>query len=193
MSDELDGGWGDVSEPPRNVNTETGEIGEIPVELDDAEDLVARIIGNPHALDSLKKALGMDKPKPDKLKVFATLEEFMDEYLLRTFRKHLTGSNLAWCEQWPEHPEARMALDALWDRWEEDRRSPGGVAHWLMYYGWPFMDRLTTQTTSPFNGCKHTTAHQEAGHHGDHMEVLPTAVFEEGLFPVHPTKANPNP
>lgn len=193
MSDELDGGWGDVSEPPRNVNTETGEIGEIPVEQDDAEELVARVIGNKYALDSLKKALGLDEPKPDKLKVFATLDEFMDEYLLRTFRKHLVSTRLAWCEQWWEHPEARMALDALWDRWEEDRRSPGGVAHWLMYYGWPFMDRLTTPETSPFDGCKHTNAHQDAEHHGDHMEVLPTGIPDDGLFQVHPTKANPNP
>lgn len=193
MADQLDGGWGDVSEgkPPSNVNTRTGEILELDVEDGDA--LVAQIIANPQALDALKKALGLDEPKPDKLKVFATLDEFMDEYLLRTFRKHLISTRLAWCEQWWRHPEAQMALDALWERWEEDRRSPGGVAHWLAYYGWPFMDRLTTPETSPFEGCKHTHPHQKASHDHEYQQVLPTGIPGDDVFTVHPTKANPNP
>lgn len=194
MADELDGGWGDLSDPaPANVDTGTGEIHE-DIDNTDPELLVAQIVGSPEALALLKDALGLGAEKPDKLRVFATLEEFMDEYFLRTFRKNLEAeSRLSWCEQWERHPEAHAAFDALWERWEEDRRSAGGVAHWFQYYAWPFLDRLTTPDTSPFAGCKHTSEHTTSEHNGDHQQVLPTAVSPDGVFPVYPTKANPNP
>lgn len=194
MTDHLDGGWGDVSEDaPPGVDPATGEI------TGDPEHLVAAITATPRALDSLKKALGIEEEKADNRRTFASLDEFVEKWVVRTFRYHLESSHTTWCDQWWEHPLAQVILDAMWEAWEVSRRNAAGNASFLAHYGLPFMDRLTTPETSPFAGCKHTVLNPDGDvlqapvHDPHHQQRLPVGIPEEGIFKVHPTKANPNP
>jgi hypothetical protein len=191
-SDHLPG-WGDPAPSPVETGDLDGILGSI-----NPQELVAVIAADPEALAALAAAITGETP-PDTLCVFATAAEFVQEYLTRVFRKHLSSKTVKWCEQWWEHVEARSAIEALWDRWEVDRRGAGGTAHWFQYYGWPFMDRLTHPDTSPFDGCLHTVLDaqgnvtQKAIHHPEKQRRLPIALAPEDLFMPVPTKANPHP
>lgn len=185
-------GW----EDDLGADPATGEIPEeTPPPAGEAATLVQAIIANPEALALLKQALGIEeqeKDKNDELPVFAASSEFVEEFVVRVFRKHLTSSRMKWCEQWWEHPEARFAVDALWERWEVERRHRGGMAHWLTLYGWPIMDRLTNAETSPFDGCQHTTSEKDA-EHNPAQGRLPIGIPPDELFTRVPTKSNPHP
>jgi len=83
---------------------------------------------------------------------FASLPEFVDEFLLPVWRR-LPPS--AWCPKWWEHPEAVLRLEALWDAFESLRMQPGtGTATWIRDYLDPTMASLTTTETSPFGQCR---------------------------------------
>lgn len=186
MTDFLEG-WGELTDP------DTPPASSAPSA---ARAFVDAITSDEDALAVLAAAInGADSS--EKLYVFATLPEFLDEYLLAIFHKVLEDSALNWCEQWWRHREARAALTMLWDSWESHRRNPASMLDWLEHRAWPVMDRLTGPL-SPFDGCKHTIVHpdgrvmQEASHN-PRQRRLPVAAAPADLFAPRPTKANPNP
>lgn len=176
MSDFLEG-WGDLTPAPEAAGEPTGELSE----------LAAQLVADPESLALLKDAILGAEAKA-KLPVFASTAEFVEKYVTVTFRKRLKGSGLKWCEQWWRHPEARMALDAMHEDWENCRRE-GRMAHWLISVGWPIMDRLTGDL-SPFDGCQHEVEELRAVHNPSQGK-MPVGVAPEDLFPRSPTKANP--
>lgn len=83
---------------------------------------------------------------------FANLPEFVEEFLLRVWRREPTAG--CWCQRWWEHPEAVLRLEATWDAFELLRMEPGtGVSVWIRDHLDYHMGMLTTRATSPFKSC----------------------------------------
>ena len=49
---------------------------------------------------------------------FATLPEWIEQWLLPVYRRSVRGHERVWCPEWWRHPEAVARLDALWRAWE---------------------------------------------------------------------------
>ncbi|MGO9789744.1 MAG: DUF4913 domain-containing protein [Solirubrobacteraceae bacterium] len=88
--------------------------------------------------------------------VFATLEEWVEKWLLPVYRRSVDGHAMTWCREWWRHPEAYLRLDALWRAWEYLRKQPAtGMAVWLRDYCDPHMAVLLSES-GPFKGCEPT-------------------------------------
>lgn len=106
---------------------------------------------------------------------FASLPEFVSEFLVQIWRKELLAG--CWCDQWWEHPEAVLRLEAVWDAFEALRLEPGtGVSVWTRDHLDYHMRVLTTRETSPFYRCDLT----KQRHHTP--EAWPTANAPAGMF-----------
>ncbi|MGB7448006.1 MAG: DUF4913 domain-containing protein [Ornithinimicrobium sp.] len=106
---------------------------------------------------------------------FANLPEFVSEFLVQIWRKELLAG--CWCDQWWEHPEAVLRLEATWDAFEALRLEPGtGVSVWTRDHLDYHMRVLTTRETSPFYRCDLTK--------GRHFtpEPWPTKPAPAGMF-----------
>ena len=92
---------------------------------------VAELAGKVDALEAA--AAGGDIPEathPGKTsdedggRYFPNLPQFVNLWLLPTFRRPLSALGMGdwhWCPRWPEHPEAWLVFGALWDEWEANR------------------------------------------------------------------------
>ncbi|MGO9954775.1 MAG: DUF4913 domain-containing protein [Solirubrobacteraceae bacterium] len=86
--------------------------------------------------------------------VFATLEQWVEQWLLNVYRRSVDGHAMTWCAEWWRHPEAYLRLDALWRAWEYLRKQPAtGMAVWLRDYCDPHMAVLLSES-GPFKGCE---------------------------------------
>jgi hypothetical protein len=86
--------------------------------------------------------------------VFATLQEWVEKWLLPVYRRSVDGHAMTWCREWWRHPEAYLRLDALWRAWEYLRKQPAtGMAVWLRDYCDPHMAVLLSES-GPFKGCE---------------------------------------
>lgn len=86
--------------------------------------------------------------------VFASLEDFVRDYLLTVYRRKVSGQGMTWCGEWWRHPEAWIRLDALWRSWEYLRLDPAtGMSVWLRDHADPHMAILLS-ADGPFKGCK---------------------------------------
>ncbi|MGC1207873.1 MAG: DUF4913 domain-containing protein [Ornithinimicrobium sp.] len=114
-------------------------------------------------------------PPPGHETRFASLPEFVSEFLVQVWRKELLAG--CWCDQWWEHPEAVLRLEATWDAFEALRLEPGtGVSVWTRDHLDYHMRVLTSRETSPFYRCD-----IEKGRHVT-PEPWPTKQPPAGLF-----------
>jgi hypothetical protein len=85
--------------------------------------------------------------------VFHSLEAFVTGYLLRMYRRAVSGNDATWCREWWRHPEAIARLDALWRAWEYLRLDPAtGMSVWLRDHC-DFHMRVLLSGDGPFKGC----------------------------------------
>lgn len=72
-------------------------------------------------------------PKPPPRLYYATVDDFVREFLCPTFRRPVgPGSPLRWSARWWESAEAIIRLDAIWRAWETLRLDAGtGLSVWL--------------------------------------------------------------
>jgi hypothetical protein len=85
--------------------------------------------------------------------VFGSLEAFVTDYLLRMYRRSVSGNDTTWCREWWHHPEAIVRLDALWRAWEYLRLDPAtGMSVWLRDHC-DFHMRVLLSADGPFKGC----------------------------------------
>jgi len=109
-------------------------------------------------------ALNGQEPRPE----FASLWDFVSQWLLPTYRRISDHPNFAWCPQWWRHPEVVVRLDALWRSWEHLRLQPGtGMSVWLKDHLDHHMAVLLSQD-GPMHRCKPT------GHHERALEPIPS-------------------
>ena len=106
---------------------------------------------------------------------YAHLEDFVGDYLVRIYRRSLSGPSTAWCPEWWRHPEAYARLEALWRAWEHLRLDPAtGMSVWFRDHADHHMAVLLS-SDGPFKGC-------EGKGHGEHpLEPLPVATPPEAL------------
>jgi hypothetical protein len=76
--------------------------------------------------------------------VFASAEDWVDHYWSVVFVRAV-GGTVRWCNQWREHPEAVLRLEALWRSWETLRLDANlGIATWLTTFADPQISALTS-------------------------------------------------
>lgn len=182
-------GWGDIPDAPEPTPLANGDLDGITEALDPVA-LVGLIAGNPAAMAALAAALEPEGKK-DPLYRFATVDEWVQEYVLANWRYRLQGDRVLWCESWALHTQAATELDMLWHSWESHRRVPSSLAQWLVHLFHPTMDRLLSPDTSPFDGCTHSGNGRDAVHQPSQVQ-LPAQLFP-GVFPRYPTQADPDP
>lgn len=127
-------------------------------------------------VDSLEAALaGRHRPaaaRPSKAsdedgdRYFSDLLQFVNLWLLPTFRRPLSALGMAdwhWCPRWPEHAEASLVFGALWDEWETNRVEQLGMIEFTR----DVLEMLPTVCggDGPFKRCRMTCA-------GGGLEVL---------------------
>jgi uncharacterized protein DUF4913 len=72
---------------------------------------------------------------------FATLPEWIEQWLLPTYRRSVRGHERVWCPEWWRHPEAVARLDALWRAWEHLRLDAAtGLSVWFRDHADHHMD-----------------------------------------------------
>lgn len=59
---------------------------------------------------------------------FDDVEQWVDEWLLPTYRRHLSRHERVWCRRWREHPEVVHRLTGVWLAWEGSRGAD--VSRW---------------------------------------------------------------
>ena len=107
---------------------------------------------------------GQQPPQPE----FASLWDFVSQWLLPTYRRISDHPNFAWGPQWWRHPEVVVRLDALWRSWEHLRLEPGtGMSVWLKDHLDHHMAILLSQD-GPMHRCK------PSGHHDRPLEPIPS-------------------
>jgi len=108
---------------------------------------------------------------------YPTLELFVVDYLLKTYRRAVSSTNSAWCPEWWRHEEAIVRLEALWRSWEHLRRDAGlGTSVWLREHADHHMTVLLS-ANGPLKGC---TPKQ---HSARPLPRLPSTPAPLGLLP----------
>lgn len=83
-----------------------------------------------------------DGPEP----YFASAVDWAHAFLLPTFIRPIGGS-IRWCDQWADHPEAVLRLEAMWQAWEVLRLEGGlGMSVYLLHHLDPGLAALTSST-----------------------------------------------
>ncbi|MGI8411545.1 MAG: DUF4913 domain-containing protein [Solirubrobacteraceae bacterium] len=117
-----------------------------------------------------------DEPPPAAELYYATLEVFVDAYLLDVYRRPVSSTASTWCPQWWRHAEAIVRLEALWRSWEHLRLDPAtGMSVWLRDHADHHMAVLLS-SDGPFKGCT------EKNHAERPLRPLPSSPAPEGLF-----------
>ena len=126
--------------------------------------------------DAAARAAAGEKPSDPVVPEFASLDAFVEDYVLPNWRHRQTST--AWCATWWKHAEAISRLEALWEGFEVLRREPPpALATWWRDHLDPHMRALTDESGT-FAGCratKHEQVHQQ-------QDVWITERAPNGLF-----------
>lgn len=86
-----------------------------------------------------------DEPETPALR-FATLDDFVREFVCEVFRRNLSSSGPYWSARWWASPEAVLRLEAMWRCFEELRQDPNtGISVWLRDHADVQMSALMSQ------------------------------------------------
>lgn len=146
------GEWGDAEEPVDTIGDE--------LVLEDVPDQAP----DEHA----------DEPPPPR---YATLDEFVQEFLLEMLWTDVEVSSKTWCPQWWKHPAAIVRLEALHRSFEHLRLDPTtGISVWLRDHADYHMS-LLTDPNGLFKGCS-----IKKGHDAHRDRVIPSTPAPVDLF-----------
>ena len=108
---------------------------------------------------------------------YATLDEFVQEFLLEMLWIDVEVSSRTWCPKWWNHPAAIVRLEALHRSFEHLRLDPTtGISVWLRDHADYHMG-LLTDPNGPFKGCS-----IKKGHDDQRGRVIPFDPAPIGLF-----------
>ena len=115
-----------------------------------------------------------DEPPP---LYYATLDRFVEDYLVHVYARHVDGRTRTWCPRWWAHAEAVARLEALWRAWEHLRHEPAlGASTWWRDHADPHMAALTDPDHGPWKHCSPDKGHS------DRLQPLPAEACPAGLF-----------
>jgi len=81
---------------------------------------------------------------------YGSVDEFVREFLVKTYRRRIDGKGAVWAADWWRYPEAVCRLDALWQAWEVLRLDPAlGLSAWWKDHADHHMGVLLS-TSGPF-------------------------------------------
>ncbi|MDF1480337.1 DUF4913 domain-containing protein [Leifsonia sp. H3M29-4] len=107
---------------------------------------------------------------------FATLPDFVEQYLVLIYQRDLDIASNRWCTKWWYHAEAIARLEAMWRAWELLRLDPGeGGSNWWLSHADPHM-RVLLSENGPFRHCR-KGLHAEDGR----LSPLPVEVVPDDL------------
>lgn len=70
--------------------------------------------------------------EPKRELYYATLDQFVDQYLRHVYARQIDGQSRVWAAEWWRYPEACVRLSALWRAWEELRHDGAfGMSVWF--------------------------------------------------------------
>jgi len=108
---------------------------------------------------------------------YATLDEFVQEFLLEMLWTDVEVSSKTWCPEWWRHPAAIVRLEALHRSFEHLRLDPTtGISVWLRDHADYHMS-LLTDPNGLFKGCS-----TNRGHDAQRNRVIAAAPAPAGLF-----------
>lgn len=108
---------------------------------------------------------------------YPTLDAFVRDLLVETYRRDLKNPTRTWCAQWWRHGEAIARLEALWRSWEHLRLDPAtGISVWYRDHADHHMRILLDIDDGPFKGCTPDT------HSADRLQPLPHTDPPPGMF-----------
>jgi hypothetical protein len=126
--------------------------------------------------DADPETIGAGEHAPAPQRYYPTLDAFVHEYLIGTYRRNIDGRHRNWCPQWWCHVEAIARLEAMWRSFEHLRTDPAsGTSVWFINHADPHMAVLL-DPTGPFQYCG-----PEKGH-VPRLEPLPAIRPPDGLF-----------
>jgi hypothetical protein len=125
------------------------------------------------AVDDDGTASSSDEPAEDPQPVYASLNEFVRDYLRVVYAREIDGERRVWAAQWWNYPEAFVRLSALWRAWEMLRLDPAtGLSVWLKDHADHHMPILmspdgpfsSAKVREPANKCErgHPLPHEDA-------------------------------
>lgn len=136
--------------------------------------------GEALAAARLEAARGVDRPGAPIVTEFASLDAFVEGYVLPNWRHRPSQGN--WCASWWQHSEAIARLEAVWEAFEVMRREPApALSTWWRDHLDTHMRTLTSEDGT-FAGCS-TTRHES---HHQQQEQWRCASPAEGLFHTDP-------
>lgn len=116
---------------------------------------------------------------------FASLDVFVEQFILPNFAHENEGADTRWCQTWWRHTEAVTRLEVLWEAFEVARLEPApAMSKWFIHDFDPHM-RVMTDKAGVFHACQSTcgsipkTAHQKE-------KVWPAVEPPQGQFEKHP-------
>jgi hypothetical protein len=130
--------------------------------------------------DALDAAAAEEAAEAEPATYFKTLPEFVDQFLIKAYRRPITNST-AWCREWWKHGEAVCVLSALWRAWEALRLEPGtGMSVWWRDHCNPHMNSLMNPQGT-FNKCT-LDGHNKNGTNGKGLDPLPWSTPPAELY-----------
>lgn len=128
----------------------------------------------------LEAERGADRPGAPVVTEFASLDAFVEDYLLPNWRHRPSQGH--WCATWWQHSEAIARLEAVWEAFEVMRREPApAMSTWWRDHLEVHMRSLIAEDGT-FAGCtasRHETVHQQ-------QETWPMDPPENGQFHTDP-------
>lgn len=145
-----------------------------------AAERVRNRAGEHLAAARLEAAREAERPGGPLVTEFASLDAFVDGYVLPNWRHRPSQGN--WCATWWQHGEAIARLEAVWEAFEVMRLEPApALSTWWRDHLDVHM-RALTSVDGTFAGCsasRHETVHQQ-------QDIWASAPPEQGLFDTDP-------
>ena len=109
---------------------------------------------------------------------YGSVDEFVREFLVKTYRRCIDGKGAVWAADWWKYPEAVCRLDALWQAWEVLRLDPAlGLSAWWKDHADHHMGILLS-TSGPFPVSTVTAETSTKG-----TDPLPYVAPDASMFP----------
>lgn len=141
-----------TGQAPRHPPSTVGQVATL---TEQAAQLTAKMGELETRLAAALSASGPAAASKEQVRYLPDLVQFVDLWLLPTFRRPLTAlgmGNWHWCPRWSGHTEAWMVFGALWDQWETNRTEQLGMIEFTR----DVLDMLPTLcgADGPFARCR---------------------------------------
>jgi hypothetical protein len=117
--------------------------------------------------------------------VFASVDDFVTEYLAQIIRRRISHATMTWCPSWWLHPEAIVRITALWRAFEYLRVDAAlGMSTWWLQHADPHLRALMDPDYGPFALCDPRGGHSERALPPLPLDPSPPEMWDHPAFTV---------